>query len=92
MKKISKADLLIQRFETLPLIRQIAHQSEVNPKRVLTVYCPALLLFTVVISNLGSWAYTTDKGTLSGVCAFVLVFTLIIVSLSAFVVWRKLYR
>lgn len=92
MKKIAKADVFIQRFATLPPIKQMVHQAEVHPRRVLVLYCPGLLMITVGISHIGSWAFTAGNGTLSGICASLAILILIAVALTAWVVWLKAYR
>lgn len=92
MKKIAKADVFIQRLATLPLIKQMVYQTEAHPWRVLVLYCPGLLMITVGISHIGSWAFAAGNGTLSGICAFLAVFILIAVALTAGVVWLKAYR
>ncbi|BDM83608.1 hypothetical protein [Acaryochloris marina] len=92
MKKIAKADVFIQWLAALPLIKQMVYQTEAHPWRVLLLYCPGLLLITVGISHIGSWAFTVGNGTLSGICASLAVFILIATALTAGVVWWKAYR
>lgn len=92
MKKIAKADVFIQRLATLPPIKQMVHQAEVYPRRFLVLYCPGMLMITVGISHIGSWAFTAGNGTLSGICASLAVLILIAVVLTAWVIWWKVYR